>query len=374
MVHSRWKFGTALILGLLAACGTEPDECTGDACTADDLTGMIFFSRSVPDTTATLAGARGDVYAIRPDGSGLRNVTNAGDTSWNILPSLSPDGSRLAFFSSRGTVGGTPQLEPYVLDLASGRLPKVGTHRCWGVTSAPLWAWDGTRIAYREISTRCSGVVWQLVSDTPDSAHMVRAGHTLCDIGDPRWLPNGQGILAPWGCINDASSLTRFGLDGSMTPLVREATVPSFSPDGAKLLYFARPSTEYGYSSYSGILFVADADGSDPQAITADSAVYVPAGWSPDGQWIAYLVTGSGPDSETEVWRSRPDGSEALNLSRSPANDYSPSWSPDSRRIAFTSERDGNAEIYVVNVDGSGLRNLTNHPNPDREPNWSPIR
>ena len=36
-----------------------------------------------------------------------------------------------------------------------------------------------------------------------------------------------------------------------------------------------------------------------------------------------------------------------------------PAWSPDGRRIAFVSDRDGNFEVYVMNADGSGQRNLT---------------
>ena len=39
-----------------------------------------------------------------------------------------------------------------------------------------------------------------------------------------------------------------------------------------------------------------------------------------------------------------------------------PAWSPDGRKLAFVSERDGNAEIYVMNADGSGQENLTRQP------------
>ena len=49
-----------------------------------------------------------------------------------------------------------------------------------------------------------------------------------------------------------------------------------------------------------------------------------------------------------------------------------PSWSPDGRRLAFESRRDGQGEIYVVNVDGSGLRRLTRNPADDTHPSWSP--
>ena len=67
------------------------------------------------------------------------------------------------------------------------------------------------------------------------------------------------------------------------------------------------------------------------------------------------------------------DGSEQRKLAPlSTAGDGSYAWSPDGRRIAFVSYRDGNDEVYVINVDGSGLRNLTRNPARDVDPKWSP--
>ena len=49
-----------------------------------------------------------------------------------------------------------------------------------------------------------------------------------------------------------------------------------------------------------------------------------------------------------------------------------PTWSPDGKRIAFTSARDGNLEIYVIDADGSNLRRITDHPDRDDFPVWHP--
>jgi Tol biopolymer transport system component len=52
------------------------------------------------------------------------------------------------------------------------------------------------------------------------------------------------------------------------------------------------------------------------------------------------------------------------------SGDLNPAWSPDGKRIAFASIRDGNYEIYVMDADGNNLRNLTNNPAFDHCPSW----
>jgi Tol biopolymer transport system component len=49
-----------------------------------------------------------------------------------------------------------------------------------------------------------------------------------------------------------------------------------------------------------------------------------------------------------------------------------PAWSPDGKRLAFTSQRAGSSDVWVVDLDGSHLRNLTPHPALDDGTTWSP--
>src|SRR5262245_35728191 len=46
-------------------------------------------------------------------------------------------------------------------------------------------------------------------------------------------------------------------------------------------------------------------------------------------------------------------------LTDHPALDYNAAFSPDGKRIAFVSQRDGNMELYTVGLDGTGLKRLT---------------
>jgi TolB protein len=69
------------------------------------------------------------------------------------------------------------------------------------------------------------------------------------------------------------------------------------------------------------------------------------------------------------------DGGGLRNLTRNPARDGHPAWSPDRRTLGFVSSRGGSRDVYVMNADGAGQRNLTdNLPSQAFGIAWSPAQ
>ncbi len=78
------------------------------------------------------------------------------------------------------------------------------------------------------------------------------------------------------------------------------------------------------------------------------------------------------PLYEYDIYTSALDGSDLQRLTSTPGYDAEAVLSPDGKRIAFTSVRDGDLDIYTMNVDGSDVRRLTTTPGYDGGPFFSP--
>jgi Tol biopolymer transport system component len=91
--------------------------------------------------------------------------------------------------------------------------------------------------------------------------------------------------------------------------------------------------------------------------------------WSPDGRRIAFVSTRDGPFGDVVVMNA--DGSDQVNLTNNGMWNQHPSWSPDGNRIAFHSARDGSVEIYAMDADGTNVIQLTDEPG-DIPANWQP--
>lgn len=79
-------------------------------------------------------------------------------------------------------------------------------------------------------------------------------------------------------------------------------------------------------------------------------------------------------DGNREIYVTSADGVLATNLTRHPAQDYAPVWSPDGKQIAFISDRTGQPELFVLPADGSSAVKLSTISGAKAygEPSWSP--
>ena len=123
-------------------------------------------------------------------------------------------------------------------------------------------------------------------------------------------------------------------------------------------------------------IYLADYDGANPRKVTNTRTLNITPTWSPDSQVIAYTSyrpSGGMGTFQDIVLSHINTGAREMPANGNPQKqNFLPIWSPDGSRIAFTTTRDGNSEIYVMNKDGSGLRRMTNHPAIDVSPTWSP--
>jgi dipeptidyl aminopeptidase/acylaminoacyl peptidase len=90
--------------------------------------------------------------------------------------------------------------------------------------------------------------------------------------------------------------------------------------------------------------------------------------WSPDGARLAYYAY---RDGDYDLWTVRPDGSDARQLTHGEDDDRDPAWSPDGKSVAFASDRAGSYDIWTVDVADGALRQITGGVREDRAPAWS---
>jgi hypothetical protein len=82
-------------------------------------------------------------------------------------------------------------------------------------------------------------------------------------------------------------------------------------------------------------------------------------------------VTSENPEGDAEIFTMNGDGTGLRQLTFNDAFDAEPAWSPDRRRIVFTTGLlGGNFELYSMRTDGTNLTRLTNDPGSDVLPDW----
>jgi Putative metal-binding motif/WD40-like Beta Propeller Repeat len=142
---------------------------------------------------------------------------------------------------------------------------------------------------------------------------------------------------------------------------------PAWYPSGGRIAFY---SNQVGSGPRQ--LFDVQDTGLDRRQISTEPTIWHqdPA-FARDGSRLAIWSPppGGGP---AEIFSLVPDGSGLLRLTDNNSVDLSPSWSPDSRQIAFISSRVGNSDVFVMNADGGNQHAVTFTAQEESDPDWGP--
>ncbi len=358
------------------------------------------------------AGGTFHIWTIRPDGTGLRQITNGhGD---DREPAFSPDGKEIAFSSDRAFKG---SYDIWTVELATGKLKQW----TFGAEDEyePAWSPDGREIAFVS-GEGAIGMAIRAVDAAGNERTLKALGAEQGRLEAPSWSPDGktlawtkftgQGLFmlsshlmvgdSPVGSRDDVFPFPATWL--SPTEMIYTANGRILRMDvksGAEKeipfmaeLGWMRPAytpKRYNFSSTSprpvlGILapdlspdgkqvaFGALNDlwvmkiGEKPQRLTHDAYYEEGPQWSPDGNFLAYASDNSGVYN-LYIRDMRTGESKLVSPSAASAQ-ILPSWSPDGKWLAF---QDQTGVTAVVEIATGKVRALTPALFDPGRPSWS---
>lgn len=239
-----------------------------------------------------------------------------------------------------------------------------------GVAFWPRWSPDGKtlRFTVNDPKTQDSSL-WEVFADGNNLHQLLPTWNGFADQCCGNWTPDGKYFVFE-SLHNGRSDIWMIRERGGLfrkadrTPVQLTAGPMGFhsavpSPDGKKLFVVGaqRRGELLRYDShtrqFAPYLSGISMEGPD---------------FSREGQWMTYVAYPEGT-----LWRSRPDGSQRLQLSFPPMDTALPRWSPDGKQIAFMCTAQGKPwKICLVSAEGGSPNQLTSDGVSEADPNWSP--
>jgi Tol biopolymer transport system component len=216
------------------------------------------FAVSPDGGTIALAQGGGEfpprnISTIRPDGTGLRNLTSG--NFYDVAPSWSPDGKLIVFSSSRccATWSSTGNYALYIMARDGGDLHRVFTDSSSDVN--PSWSPDGSRIAFVRLPVNGGGwTIWSVSATGADPRQLTRDTRLNDAVA---WSPDGTQLAYVSHLIDDKDWQIRLMRpDGSGMHMIFRCATPchgggywlTWSPDGKQIAfveYIKQPDNTY---------------------------------------------------------------------------------------------------------------------------------
>ena len=280
-----------------------------------------------------------------------------------------------------GQAGGSIRSALLTVEVATGRIDTV--HVEDRHFEAPNWSRDG-----RFFIVNSAGRLYRLAADGVGDLVEIPTGFATRLNNDHGISPDGRLLALSHHAsehITDstqdwlASSVYVLPIEGGPAPVKVTSRAPSFwhgwSPDGTTLVYTALRDGEWD-------IYAIPVEGGEERRLTTCPGLDDGPEYSPDGRFIYYnsFCTGS-----MQIWRMRPDGSGAEQLTRDAHSSWFPHPSPDGRWVVFLAylEDQGDAHPFgrqvmlrLMDVRDGSVRDLTapffGGQGTINVPSWSP--